>query len=241
MKEKIIKREKGCYLKLPEEFRETEEAELMKLKEGYYLLSVPIGSEKEAKSAVAAPPKKPPESAEERVLKKLDSLGLAKRCPSYLKKVLSAEEEKMLQKLVKSGKIAYIHNKKFHEGIYVIESRKKAAGAGAESSNALANALFANGYIVLDGSRDAKILSERLLKQKGSILGVRGFDGKYYVVTTGYLKKVANALAKMGNEVTPDAVAAQFRFSIDGCKAVLKLLSEKGDYLEKSGDVYIRV
>jgi len=49
--------------------------------------------------------------------------------------------------------------------------------------------LFANGYIVLEGSRDAKTLSERLLKQKGSILGVRGFDGKYYVVTTGYFQK----------------------------------------------------
>ncbi len=238
MKEKIIKREKGCYLKLPEEFRELEEGELMELKEGYYLLSVPIG---QAKPAVAAIPKKPPETVEERVLKKLDSLGLAKRCPSYLKKVLTKEEEKMLQKLVKSGKVAYIHNKKFHEGIYVIESKKRVTGAGAEPSNALANALFANGYILLDGSRDAKALSERLLKQKGSVLGVRGFDGKYYVVTSGYFQKVSDALAKMGDEVTPDAVAAQFSFSIDGCKAVLKLLSEKGDYLEKKGGLYIRV
>jgi len=111
MKEKIIKREKGCYLKLPKEFREIEEVELIELKEGYYLLSVPIGKRADVKVATPAASKKPIESIEERVLKKLDSLGLAKRCPTYLKKVLTKDEQKTLEKLVKSGKVAYIHNK----------------------------------------------------------------------------------------------------------------------------------
>lgn len=234
MKGKVIKREKGCYLKLPEEFRGMEEVELLPLKNGYYLLSVPIGE-------IKAAPKKPAESTEEIVLRKLDSLGLSKRSPSYLKKMLTKDEQKMLEKLVKTRKVVYIHNKRFEEGIYVIENKRKSSGRGSAPSNTLANALFANGYIVLDGSRDAKALSERLLKQKGSILGVRGFDGKYYVVTTTYFQKVSNALAKMENEVSPEAVAAKFSLSIDGCKAVLKLLSEKGEYLEKKGNLYIRM
>jgi len=240
MKEKVIKREKGCYLKLPEEFREIEEIEFFPLKEGYYLLSVPLGNKEAGKPKSAPAPPKPPESVEVRVLKKLDSLGLAKRCPSYLKKVLSRNEQLMLEKLVKQGRVAYIHNKKFQEGIYVIENKKKYPEKSGPS-NTLANALFANGYVILDGNKDAQALSERLLKQKGSILGVRGFDGRYYVVTANYFQKVSNALAKLGEEVTPDEVAAKFGFSIDGCKAVLKLLSEKGDYLEKKGDLYIRV
>ncbi len=240
MKEKIIKREKGCYLKLPEEFRDMDEIELLPLKKGYYLLSVPIGKDN-SNIVETNKEEQKSESVEERVLNKLESLGLAKRCPSYLKKVLSDEEGEMLKKLVKSRKVVYIHNKKFQEGIYVIEKQKKNNIKGNDPANSLANALFANGYIVLEGSKDAKSLSERLLKQKGSVLGIRGFDGKYYVVTTGYFQKISDAIAKMGDEITPKEVATKFRFSIEGCKAVLKLLSEKGDYLEKTGERFIRV
>jgi hypothetical protein len=233
MKEKVIKREKGCYLKLPEEFRNVEEIEVFPLKEGYYLLSVPLG-------AASAAKEKPQESIEENVLKKLDSLALRKRSPSYLKKALSKEEGRVLEKLVKQGKVAYIHNKKFEEGIYVIENRKRPAKKEGEP-NEMANRLFANGYIILEASRDAQSLSERLLKQKGSIMGVRGFDGKYYVVTSTYFKKAWEAVSKMGEEVTPEEVAEKFSLSIDGCKAVLKLLAEKGDYVEKKGGIYLRV
>lgn len=234
MKEKVIKREKGCYLKLPEEFRKVDEIEFFPLKEGYYLLSVPIG-------AVSLPaPGKKQESLDEKVLEKLDSLALRNRSPSYLKKFLGKEELKELEKLVKQGKIAYIHNKKFKEGIYVIEGKKK-TGKGGEEPNAMANQLFTNGYIILKASRDAQSLSERLLKQKGAIMGIRGFDGKYYVVTSTYFKKVWNILSKLGEEVTPEGVAEKFSLSIDGCNAVLKLLAEKGDYVEKKNGLYVRV
>lgn len=233
MKEKVIKREKGCYLKLPEEFRKVDEMELFPLKEGFYLLSVPIGAGMPAEA-------KPKENIEEKLLKKLDSLELRKRSPSYLRKTLSKEEWGMLEKLLKQGKVAYIHNKKFREGIYVIEKRKKTMRKEGEP-NEMANQLFANGYIILEASRDAQSLSERLLKQKGSIMGVRGFDGKYYVVTSTYFKKVWEAISRMGEEVVPEEVAEKFSLSIDGCKAVLKLLAEKGDYVEKKGGIYVRV
>ncbi len=234
MKEKVIKREKGCYLKLPEEFRGVDEIEFFPLKEGYYLLSVPL-----LEKAAPAQPKKV-ESLGDKVIGKLDSLALRKRSPSYLKKYLGKEELKELEKLVKQGTVAYIHNKKFEEGIYVIEGKKKTGSVGGEP-NAMANQLFANGYIILEASRDAQSLSERLLKQKGAIMGIRGFDGKYYVVTSTYFKKVWEAISKLGEEITPEDVAEKFSLSIDGCKAVLKLLAEKGDYIEKKGGLYVRV
>jgi len=234
MKNKVIKREKGCYLKLPEEFREVDEIEFFPLKEGYYLLSVPLMGK------VAPVKQKKVESLGEKVIGKLDSLALRKRSPSYLKRFLGKDELKELEKLVKQGKVAYIHNKKFEEGIYVIEGKKKTGMVGGEP-NAMANQLFANGYIILEASRDAQTLSERLMKQKGAIMGVRGFDGKYYVVTSTYFKKVWEAISKLGEEITPEDVAEKFSLSIDGCKAVLKLLSEKGDYVEKKGGLYVRV
>ena len=234
MKEKVIKREKGCYLKLPEEFRGVEEVELFPLKEGHYLLSFPLGAGKPA-------PQKKAESCEEAVLRKIDSLGYSKRSPSQLHKLLCKEEQKALEKLVKEGKIAYIHNKKFKEGIYVVERKGQEKRPLDEASNELANQLFTNGYIILAGSKEAQGLSERLMKQKGSIMGVRGFDGKYYVVTSTYFQKVWGALSKLGEEVTPEEAAEKSSLSIDGCKAVLKLLAEKGDYVEKKGGLYVRV
>jgi hypothetical protein len=168
---------------------------------------------------------------------------MRKRSPSYLKRMLGKDEQKLLEALVKKGRVAYIHNKKFEEGIYVIEDGRRGArgGAAPERSGELTSALFASGYVIVEGNRDAQALSERLLKQKGSILGVRGFDGKYYVVTANYFQKVSGALSKMGEEVSAQDVAEKFGIAMDGCKAVLKLLSEKGEYVEKRGGIYLRV
>lgn len=235
MKEKVIKREKGCYLKLPEEFKGVDEVELFLLREGHYLLSFPL------KAGGSAAPQKKAETDEEKVLGKIDSLGYSKRSPSQLSKILSKEEQKILERLVKEGKVAYIHNKKFKEGIYVIEKRGQEKKPLDEASNELANQLFTNGYIILAGSREAQNLSERLIKHKGSIMGIRGFDGKYYVVTSTYFQKVWGALSKLGEEITPEEAAEKSSLSIDGCKAVLKLLAEKGDYVEKKGGLYVRV
>ncbi|MBN2122346.1 hypothetical protein JW721_04830 [Candidatus Micrarchaeota archaeon] len=236
MKLKIIKQEKGCYLRLPEEFRQMGEVELFQLKEGYYLLSSVLGG--------GGAPAKRERGEEEELIAKLESIIMRKRSPSYLKSVLGKEELKTLEALLKSGKVAYIHNKKFKEGIYVInDSGKGRAGKGGGNGNSaeLTSALFASGYVIVEGNRDAQALSENLLKQKGSILGVRGFDGKYYVVTANYFQKVSEAIAQMGDEVSPEDVAEKFGLAIDGCKAVLKLLSEKGEYVEKKGGIYVRV
>ena len=40
---KIIKKDGKSYIQLPEEFSDVEDAELFRLKDGYYLLSVPLG------------------------------------------------------------------------------------------------------------------------------------------------------------------------------------------------------
>ncbi len=231
MKSRIIKQKKGCYIRLPEEFRNIAEVELFQLRDGYYLLSAPLGG----KAPAAAPPKKKTEPGAE-LLEKLESLPLNKRSPSRLNKILNNEERKLLEKMLKEGKVSYIHNKKFREGIYVVDRKKRAE----RDSDDMANRLFANGYIILRENKEAQKLSERLMKQKGSILGVRGFDGKYYVVTSNYFTKVAKAIYGMGDEVSPEEVAEKYGFSIDGCKAVLKLLAEKGEYAEEKGGIYVR-
>lgn len=251
MKSEVIKRQKGCYLRLPDEFSKVDTVEMFQLKPGYYLLSVPLADKKGApeetiaseENKVPIPEVKPSvrDQKEGAVLSKLASLGFSKRSPSQLSKVMSAEEMKLLDELVKAGKVLYVHNKKFDEGIYVIETGSQKSPQKQAEPSAMENQLFANGYLVLDGSRDAQALSERLMKQKNSVVGIKGFDGKYYIVTAVYFGKVAAALSGMGDEITPADAAAKGGLSIDGCKAVLKLLAEKGDYIEKKGDFYVKV
>ena len=232
MKSRIIKQKKGCYIRLPEEFRNLGEVELFQLRDGYYLLSAPLEGKP---PKAAAPPKKKAEPDAE-LLEKLESLPLNKRSPSRLNKILKNEERKLLEKMLKEGKVSYIHNKKFKEGIYVVDRKKRVE----RDSDDMANRRFANGYIIRRENKEAQKLSERLMKQKGSILGVRGFDGKYYVVTSNYFSKIAKAISGMGDEISPEEVAEKYGLSIDGCKAVLKLLAEKGEYAEEKGGIYVR-
>ncbi len=246
MKSEVIKRQKGCYLRLPEEFSKVDAIEMFELKPGYYLLSVPLADKGAAPSAEAKPqiPEIRPSAQEQKeaaVLSKLASFGFSKRSPSQLSKVMNAEERGVLEELVKAGKVLYVHNKKYDEGIYIIETGSQKSPQKQAEPSAMENQLFANGHLILDGSRDAQALSERLMKQKNSVVGIKGFDGKYYIVTAAYFGKVAQALAGMGDEITPADAAAKGGISIDGCKAVLKLLAERGDYIEKKGGLYVRV
>ncbi|MEM4272581.1 MAG: hypothetical protein QXH30_03235 [Candidatus Bilamarchaeaceae archaeon] len=243
MKAEVIKRQRGCYLRLPEEFSMADSVEMFQLKPGYYLLSLPIGGREaqEGKPQVAEKGLSAQEQREARVLAKLASLGFSKRSPSQLAKLMSAEERKVLDGLVKAGKVLYVHNKKYNEGIYIIETGSQKSAQKQAEPGAMENQLFANGYLILEGSKDAQALSERLMKQKNSVAGIKGFDGKYYIVTTAYFAKASEAIARLGDEVTPAGAAAKCGLAIDGCKAVLKLLAERGDYLEKKGGIYIRV
>jgi hypothetical protein len=246
MKSEVIKRQKGCYLRLPEEFAKFDAIEMFELKPGYYLLSVPLAEKGTApiiEAKLPIPEVKPSaqEQKEATVLGKLASYGFSKRSPSHLNKVMTAEEKKTLEELVKAGKVLYVHNKKYDEGIYIIETGSQKSAQKQAEPSAMENQLFANGYLVLDGSGDAQALSERLMKQKNSVVGIRGFDGKYYIVTAVYFSKVAGALEIMGDEITPADAATKGGLAIDGCKAVLKLLAEKGDYIEKKGGVYVRI
>ncbi len=84
-------------------------------------------------------------------------------------------------------------------------------------------------------------LSEVLQKQKNAITGVKGFDGKYYVVTRAHMERVRRVLARWrGDYVDPKALGAKFGIHPDAVKAVLKILAEGGEYTEK-GEVFIKV
>lgn len=258
MRVKTIQREKGAYMKLPEELRKLDELELFQLREGYYLLSVPLG---EAKPGETPPEKgKEPivsgarEKAEEdsrgltpfesKVLGKLAGIRFDQRAPFYISKEFSRQEREALLSLEKKGAVTFIKSKKYPSGVYSIQNEfypQQKKGAEERSGSDMETQLFRDGYVVVQDVRAAQSLSDMLQKQKGAITGVKGFDGKYYVVTRAQMERVRRVLARWrGDYVDPKALGAKFGMHPDGVKAVLKILAEGGEYIEK-GEVFIRV
>lgn len=257
MRIKTIQREKGAYMRLPEDLRGLDELELFRLREGYYLLSVPLGPAEgagaKAPGAGAAAPKpeteggKPPGGLtpfEERVLGRLASIRFEKRNSSYVSKEFSRQEREALLSLEKKGAVTFIKSRKYPDGVYNIQNdfypapKKEAPEKGAPD---LERQLFRDGYVVVQDARTAQSLSDILQRQKNAVTGVKGFDGKYYVVTRAHMERVRRVLARWrGDYVDPKAIGAKFGMHPDGVKAVLKILAEGGEYTEK-GEVFIRV
>lgn len=262
MRIKTIQREKGAYIKLPEELRKLEELELFQLRDGYYLLSAPLGGE-------GAPAERPPEKGKEpapasakekvaldekglspfesKVLGKLAGIKFDQRVPFYISKEFSRQEREALLSLEKKGAVTFIKSKKYPGGVYSIQSEfypqaQQKKGAEPERSGSdLEKQLFRDGYVVVQDVRTAQSLSDMLQRQKGAVTGVKGFDGKYYVVTRAHMERVRRVLARWRGEfVDPKALGAKFGIHPDAVKAVLKILSEGGEYIEK-GEVFVRV
>ena len=250
MRIKTIKRESGCYIKLPEELWK-EEVELFPLKEGFFLLAAPLGGQV-VKGGIQASPQhgKTEEGGaalkerEAALLRKLSSIRFEKRVPAYLAKALSDEEKEVLKSLQKKGAVALLKSSKYKGGVYNIS--KGFYGRGAERAmlgeipSSLEKQLFRDGYAVAADRRVAAALSEKLSRQRFTVSGVKSFDGKYYMVTRSFLSRVRKMLEKEGGEVEPRLLAEKFGGHPDGFKAALKILAEGGEYLEK-GEVYIRV
>ena len=262
MRIKTIQKESGTYVRLPDDFRKAEELELFSLRDGYYLLSLPLGAAvkskaegkgagPEAKAGVPEPPVIAEEDArgltqsENRVLEKLASIRFEKRTGASIREDFSRQEREGLLSLEKKGAVTFIKSKKYPDGVYNIQSEfypapKKEAGPEKSASD-LERQLFRDGYILLQDSNAAQRLSEVLQKQKNAITGVKGFDGKYYVVTRAHMERVRRVLARWrGDYVDPKAMAAKFGIHPDAVKAVLKILAEGGEYTEK-GEVFIKV
>jgi hypothetical protein len=183
---------------------------------------------------------------EARVLTKLADIRFEKRVPQLVNRDFSRQDREALMSLEKKGAVTIIKSKKYPGGVYSIQNDfypqpQKRDEEGKPADSDLEKQLFRDGYVVLADSNAAQRLSDILQKQRGAITGVKGFDGKYYMVTKAFAAKVRDALVKMNSEYAdPKAVGVVAGLHPDGVKAVLKILAESGEYMEK-GEVFIKV
>ncbi|HSB47538.1 MAG TPA: hypothetical protein VLD37_05980 [Candidatus Bilamarchaeum sp.] len=247
---RVIKRQEKGYVELPPEMASCEEVEIFQLREGYYLLSVPLG-----KGATAPPREKGQVSEEERaVLRKLLSIRFENRTPAYVGKALSGSELEVLRELEQRRLVNVFRGNKYKDGVYNInDSIYPLLAKGAEQAAPQAHpsdaagslsSLNSRGFAIISDKREALALSEQLSSEikSGTVVGIKGFDGKFYLVTKNYLSTAARAIeAALKEEMDALAIASAAKLEPDGCMAVLRLLAENGEIIEKKRGVFAPV
>ncbi|MFH0885404.1 MAG: hypothetical protein V1861_06875 [Candidatus Micrarchaeota archaeon] len=259
---RVLRRQEKAYIELPSAIAGYDELELFMLKEGYYLITVPLG--------VHAPQqtleKGRLSEAEIAIMKKLLSIRFENRTPEYVGKALSESEMKTLHGLEQRGMVNVFRGTKYKDGVYNISDHiypllQKSQGApstdapaeikpqatsprGAAPGSQTGAMLQSQGFIIIQDKREAMMLSEGLGPQmkSGAVVGVKGFDGKFYIVTREYYSK-ARALidAALKGQMDAPSVASATRLDPEGCLAVLRLMAENGDIIEKKKGIFAPV
>jgi hypothetical protein len=255
-KVRVLRRQEKAYIELPPEITGHEELELFPLKDGYYLLTVPLGQPVQKQKGGIS-------DVERAVLKKLLSIRFENRTPAYVAKALSEREKAVLGELEQKRIVNVFRGNKYKDGVYNIsdsiypllsqKDTKPGAEAGIERSapprdvpqpSGAFSLLNSRGFIIVQDKREAMMLSEQLAQEmkRGDVVGVKGFDGKFYIVTRSYFNdgrnKIDNALKE---DMDAPSIASKTKLDPDGCIAILRLMAEAGDVLERKRGVFAPV
>ncbi len=236
-KSRILKKQGKAYLELPKEMLDYDEAEVVRLDDGQYV--------------VKAVEVKMVAEVEKIVLKKLLSIRFDRRTPANVEKELTEAERYILKDLEKKGMVNVFKGRKYPDGVYNIKDNIYPILKGNEPPKPEAKtepqaqpdspSLRNRGFLTLKDKGEAMRLSQKLNAEmkKGDVIGIKGFDGRFYVVTREYLEKsekAVNSVLKEGMDVQSIAEAA--KMDPEGCSAVMKLMAEKGDVLEKKKGIF---
>jgi hypothetical protein len=112
---------------------------------------------------------------------------------------------------------------------------------GQEPENDQAG-LFSRGFIVIANEEEARRVSQSLEKQikANEIMGIRGFDKKFYIVTGQYFKQNAPKILKFigTREMSLKDIAFSLKMEENGAQACLMLLKEQGEIIEKRRNTF---
>ncbi len=126
------------------------------------------------------------------------------------------------------------------------QTPRGAGGASGGGSGAPAKTeLEERGFLIVQNEVEAKALSVALESdiRSGAVRGVRGFDKKYYIATQAYLQELSPKIKKILGErpLAVGAIAAAAKADADGALAVLYVLKEEGEVIEKKRGIFALV
>lgn len=194
---------------------------------------------------ISAGSKEMPEN-ELALLRKIGVVRYMERTPEFFKKSFTAEEQVLMVSMVKN-RILFQYEKEGKKLIGIdreyfpyVTSEKPAEKM---TDDVLINKLFSQGFMIAEDQAMANFLNDRLTAAKKTmdVVGVRGFDRKYYIVTRQKLAELQpRMLVLLKKEKTLAELAVEFK-SEDLSKAILEVIKENGDVIEKRKGVFVGV
>ncbi len=123
------------------------------------------------------------------------------------------------------------------------EEKKQERKPAAVDSDDPEQILEQRGYLIVERERDVKAISDRLYRKvkNGEIMGVRGFDKRFYLARKGFYSALSERIERTMKGKKAQSVreiAEQAKVKEDECAVVLNLMREEGEVLEKKKGVY---
>lgn len=262
-----ITRENGqAYLKLPDDFAVAAELDIFPLREGFYVIAPAPISSAGSKGTQQTPGSLKLSEAEGVFLKKLLGVKFEKRTPKNLDRLLRPEERELLTGILKKGLINIFKSNKYPDGVYNIKDsvypllKDSTDAQKEEAKNEVADkprpeikpgtarpdmkGALAGGYTILSDQKQAYLFSQEL-KASGrdrDVICFKAFDGRFYTVTKKYFSaNEENVRSALKNESNAMAIAKLCNIEPDGCRAVLNVLADRGEVIEKRKDTFVLV
>ncbi len=189
---------------------------------------------------------------EMKLLKKLNSIKFSERTGKNISKKLTKDEMKLLYSLVKKGVVIYMGKGKYKDqgGVYSITREYFQALRGTkresrtEKSNEYTDQLKKQGYLILTDQADAESTAMNLSDEieNGEVTALKTFDGKVIFATAELVNtlggRIINILSKSKRGMSIDTIANKLKVEPDKVRAVIEILRESGDVIEKRKGVY---
>jgi len=158
------------------------------------------------------------------------------------------EIEKGLFVLARKEKIAEMARSKITPQFETAGKSPQAPAAPVQSpQQAGLNAFFkreldSKGFVVVFDEKGAQGVSNDFEKEikRGAIVGGRGVDKKFYLATRVFMEETTPKLARVLKDgpLGMEDIAVKAKLSVDGVKALLCLLMEEGEVIEKKKGLF---
>jgi antitoxin component of MazEF toxin-antitoxin module len=178
------------------------------------------------------------------VLRKLSEIRFADRTKETVRKALTDTEQKALGALMKMNAVSFYEEGKYAgHGVYSIaKDYYLMLNAPTEKPTGVANPLGAKGFVIAHSFNEAEALLTQLDKEirLGNVVGVRGFDKSYYFTTREAVNTEGSKIiaALEDGELTLQEIAEKCAIDESLARAVIEVLRESGDMIEKRKGLY---
>ena len=259
---KIVKTKKGLAVLLPSELvfslglKEDQDLEFKRITDNVFaVFRAEEKGKKEASKPVLGKPK--PEVKEKGshalskdeldVLRKISRVRFDRRTPGEMKRLLTPDEMRVLDNLVKKGVILKMVHGKYEKmgGVYSISRDyfEMLVKSNEGRDERLVDLLEKSGYLITDNQKEAEELVSILKNEidMGLVAVVKGFDKKFYFITQKTLADTGNLIRKAISSKAKriETISKDVGKPIDLVKAVLEVLMESGEVIEKRKNTYV--